>query len=130
MDRREKKSSREDYLEAILIRTNRYGACRVTDVADQMGYSKASVSVALKKLEEDGCIVRDAWRVVLTDKGQDIAQHIYDRHEFFAEWFKKIGVSEENAEGDACRIEHVLSEESYEKMRVYLEKMEENVSHV
>ena len=54
----------------------------------------------------------------------------YDRHEFFAEWFKKIGVSDENAEGDACRIEHVLSEECYEKMRVYLEKVEENVSHV
>ena len=116
MDRRERKSSREDYLEAILIRTNRYGACRVTDVADQMGYSKASVSVALKK--------RDEWRVVLTDKGRDIAQHIYDRHEFFTEWFKKIGVSEENAEEDACRIEHVLSEECYEKMRAYLEEAE------
>ena len=51
-------------------------------------------------------------------------------HEFFAEWFKKIGVSDENAEEDACRIEHVLSEECYEKMRVYLEKVEENVSHV
>ena len=98
-----KNESSENYLEAILIRTNRYGACRVTDVADQMGYSKASVSVALKKLEEDGCIIRDAWRVVLTDKGQDIAQHIYDRHEFFAEWFKKIGRSEERRVGKECR---------------------------
>ncbi|MCI7491252.1 MAG: MarR family transcriptional regulator [Lachnobacterium sp.] len=124
MDRREKKSSREDYLEAILIRTNRYGACRVTDVADQMGYSKASVSVALKKLEEDGCIIRDEWRVVLTDKGKDIAQSIYDRHEFFSEWLKRIGVSGETAEEDACRIEHVLSEESYEKMQEYLESVE------
>ena len=89
-----------------------------------MGYSKASVSVALKKLEEDGCIIRDEWRVVLTDKGKDIAQSIYDRHEFFSEWLKRIGVSRETAEEDACRIEHVLSEESYEKMREYLESVE------
>ncbi len=124
MDRKEKKSSREDYLEAILIRINRYGACRVTDVAEQMNYSKASVSVALKKLEEDGCILRDDWRILLTDKGRDIAQHVYDRHEFFTEWFKKIGVSEKNAEEDACRIEHVLSEECFEKMKAYLEDVE------
>lgn len=89
-----------------------------------MGYSKASVSVALKKLEEDGCIIRDEWRVVLTDKGKDIAQSIYDRHEFFSEWLKRIGVSGETAEEDACRIEHVLSEESYEKMQEYLESVE------
>ena len=89
-----------------------------------MGYSKASVSVALKKLEEDGCIIRDEWRVVLTDKGKDIAQSIYDRHEFFSEWLKRIGVSGETAEEDACRIEHVLSEASYEKMQEYLESVE------
>ena len=112
--------SKEDYLEAILIRINAAGACRVTDLAQQMGYSKASASVALKKLEEDKCIIRDDWRILLTDKGRAIAEHVYERHKFFVEWFEKLSISEANSEKDACLIEHVLSEETYEKLKEYI----------
>lgn len=122
MEKREIKSSKEDYLEAILIQTNHYGACRVTDVAQQMGYSKASVSVALKKLEEEGCIVKDDWRILLTEEGKKIAEKVYEKHNFFAHWFKKIGIQEETAQKEACMIEHVLSEESFEKIQKYVQE--------
>lgn len=125
MDKRKIKKSKEDYLEAILIRINKYGACRVTDIAEQMGYSKASTSVALKKLEEEGCIIKDDWRVLLTDQGYAIASRIYERHNFFLEWFQSIGISKDIAEADACMIEHVISDESFEKIKEYLNQVRE-----
>ena len=125
MDKRKIKKSKEDYLEAILIRINKYGACRVTDIAEQMGYSKASTSVALKKLEEEGCIIKDDWRVLLTDQGYAIASRIYERHNFFLEWFQCIGISKDIAESDACMIEHVISDESFEKIKEYLNQVRE-----
>ena len=117
------KTSQEDYLEAILIQIKEAGACRVTDVAAQIGFSKASTSVALKKLEDEGYVSRDDWRILLTDKGLEKANATYERHNFFAELFKKLGVDEETAEEDACRIEHVLSEETYGKLKEYAMKM-------
>ena len=124
MEKRKIKKSKEDYLEAILIIIKEYGACRVTDIAEQTGYSKASVSVALKKLEEDGCIERDDWRILLTESGKQIAARVYERHNFFVEWFGKIGISPETAEEDACLIEHVLSDESFNSIRSYVEQVE------
>lgn len=120
MKKRSIEKSKEDYLEAVLIIINKDGACRVTDIAHQMGFSKARTSVALKKLEEDGGIIRDDWRIVLTDKGMDIAKAVYERHKFFSNWFKKIGVSDKNAEEDACMIEHILSEETYVRIKEYI----------
>lgn len=114
------KKSQEDYLEAILIQTNRAGACRVTDIAKQIGFTKASTSVALKKLEEAGYIYRDDWRVLLTENGQKIAEATLERHDFFFEWFKMLGVKENIAEEDACRIEHVVSNETYESIRNFV----------
>lgn len=125
MEKREIKKSKEDYLEAILIIIRKYGACRVTDIAEQIGYSKASVSVALKKLEADGCIKREDWRILLTKKGDEIAKHIYERHNFFIEWFKKIGIDPKTAEEDSCLIEHVLSDESFNKIRDFLQGLDE-----
>lgn len=113
-------SSKEDYLEAILINLNKLGACRVTDIAHQMGFSKSSASVALNKLEAEGFIIRDDWRILLTDKGKAVAQKIYERHQFFAEWFMELGVEEKIAEADACMVEHILSDESYEKIREHV----------
>ena len=121
--RRKIKKSGEDYLEAILISINRDGACRVTDVAQQMGFTKASTSVALKKLEENGCVERDDWRVLLTDKGRAIAERIYEKHSFFQNWFMQIGVDEETAEEDACMIEHYLSDVTYEKMKAFINSL-------
>lgn len=114
------KKSKEDYLEAILIQTKKAGACRVTDIARQIGFTKASTSVALKKLEEAGYIYRDDWRVLLTEQGQRIAESTFERHNFFLEWFKTLGVKEEIAEEDACRIEHVVSTETYERLREFV----------
>lgn len=124
MEKRETKKSKEDYLEAILIVLRQYGACRVTDIAEQTGYSRASVSVALKKLENDGYVIRSDWRILLSDKGMETAAHVYEKHKFFVEWFEKIGIQRKTAEEDACQIEHVLSDESYNKIRAYLEQTE------
>lgn len=124
MEKLETKKSKEDYLEAILIVLRQYGACRVTDIAEQTGYSRASVSVALKKLENDGYVIRSDWRVLLSDKGMETAAHVYEKHKFFVEWFEKIGIQRKTAEEDACQIEHVLSDESYNKIRAYLEQTE------
>lgn len=121
MERKSIGRSQEDYLEAILIQIKQAGACRVTDVARQMGFTKASTSVALKKLEEAGYVYRDDWRVLLTEIGIALAEATYERHKFFYEWFKRLGVEDEAAEKDACQIEHVLSVTTYEKLREYVE---------
>ena len=120
MSKKTVRISKEDYLEAILININRAGACRSTDVANQAGVSKASTSVALKKLEEEGCIIRDDWRILLSDKGREIAEQVYEKHLFFREWFTSLGVDESIAEAEACMIEHILSDETYRKIRDYV----------
>lgn len=112
--------SKEDYLKAILIMQIEYGACRVIDVAKHMDVSKSSASIALKKLEQEGLVTKSDWRVLFTEKGKAIAEELYEKDHFFAEWFKKIGVSEKTAEADACLIEHVVSEETFRKIKDYL----------
>lgn len=114
------KKSQEDYLEAILIQIKKSGACRVTDIAKQIGFTKASTSVALRKLEEEGLVYRDDWRVLLTEQGRTMAEATYERHNFFFEWFMSLGVEKETAEEDACRVEHVLSGKTYEKLKEYV----------
>lgn len=108
--------STEDYLEAILIVTRKQGACRMTDIARYLGYSKPSVSVALRKLEEEGLIVKDDWRVLLSDKGQEIAEHTYEKHKFFKKMLLSVGVDDATAEQEACLVEHAISDDSFHKM--------------
>lgn len=115
------RQSQEDYLEAIFIQIKQLGACRVTDIARQLGVTKASTSVALRKLEEEGYVYRDDWRVLLTDEGLLTAKATYEKHEFFVGWFQKLGIDMAIAEEDACGIEHVLSDKTYEKIREYVE---------
>lgn len=106
--------SREDYLEAILIISKRQGYCRSIDVSIELGYSKPSVSIAMKKLKDHGYILIDEKNhITLTDIGEEIATRIYDRHLTLTKYLMSIGVSEETAKTDACKIEHDLSEESY-----------------
>lgn len=115
--------SAEDYLEAIHMETIRRGFVRSIDIANALGYSKPSVSVAMKQLEENGYIHRDADRFIhLTDKGREIALRIYERHETLRKCFIKMGVSEEIAERDACKIEHDLSEETFDVIRELAQK--------
>ena len=112
--------SKEDYLKAILIVLKEHGACRNVDVSNRLGVSKSSTCIAIKKLEQDGFVKRDDWRVLLTEKGRVLAEKLYEKDMFFSNWFKQIGVSEKIAEKDACMIEHVISDETYCKLKNYI----------
>jgi len=111
--------SLEDYLEAVSFLADS-GAVRVTDIASRLGVSKPSVLVALRSLEERGLLEHERYRgVVLTEIGTVEAAAIRDRHEFLTAFLRDVvGVSQEIAEKDACRMEHVLSEETMSRMRV------------
>lgn len=112
--------SKEDYLEAVLIQIHKNGACRITDVANQLGYSKPSVSVALRKLEEEGFIEKDDWRILLTEEGRRIAERMLDKHSFFKEWFTMIGIEENVAVEEACQLEHIISDDSFHKIKAFI----------
>ena len=115
--------SAEDYLECIHMETLRRGFVRSIDVANALGFSKPSVSVAMKNLEENGYIWRDEDRFIhLTDAGRSIAERIYERHETLAAMLMRLGVSKETAYKDACRIEHDLSDESFSCIREHAQK--------
>ena len=117
------RSSAEDYLETILLLTKKTGAVRSIDIVDEMGFSKPSVSVAMKKLREDQLIHMDAdGYITLTEKGEEAATRVYERHETLYDWLVSIGVSEKTAAGDACRMEHILSEETFEAIKKKFEK--------
>lgn len=108
------RASAEDYLETILLLTKKTGSVRSIDIVGEMGFSKPSVSVAMKKLRESDLIKMDAdGSITLTDKGRKAAEQVYERHATLYEWLMEIGVSEANAATDACRLEHILSEESF-----------------
>lgn len=112
--------SSEDYLEAILMIRQAKGSCRSVDVAAHLGFSKPSVSVAVGKLVESGCVERrDDGQLVLTEKGMFIASETLNKHRLLTDVFCAMGVSPETAEHDACLIEHSLSEETYEKLRAF-----------
>lgn len=115
--------SKENYLETILILQNRRGDVRSVDIAAEMDFSKPSVSVAMKNLRNEGCIVVDEnGRITLTKEGKEIAERVYERHLLFTEWLISMGISEETAAEDACRMEHCLSEESFAAIKNYIKK--------
>ena len=109
--------SAEDYLETILILRERKGSVRSIDVAGELGFSKASVSVAMKKLRESGYVLMDEDGLLsLTESGQRVASRIYARHRLLTEFFVWLGVDEKVAAADACRIEHDISAETFSKL--------------
>jgi Mn-dependent DtxR family transcriptional regulator len=113
--------SGEMYLETILVLKNKYGYVRSIDIAKEMNYSKPSVSRAVTLLKEDGYIENDPHgMILLTDKGMAVAEKIYDRHKTLTKYLVWLGVSEETAQSDACRIEHVISQESFDKIKEQL----------
>lgn len=113
--------SKENYLETILVLYNRNGEVRSVDIAAEMEFSKPSVSVAMKNLREDGCINMDKnGYITLTDKGRAIADRVYERHLLFTGWLTSLGVNEQVAAEDACRIEHCISAESFEAIKKYV----------
>ncbi len=116
------KESAENYLEAILSISKKKGTVRSIDVANELGFSKPSVSVAMKNFREDGYITVDAdGGLFLTDKGREIAERVYERHNIIAKILIHLGVSDETAYEDSCKIEHALSDESFEKIKEFFE---------
>jgi len=116
--------SAEDYLEAILMLQERKGNVHSIDIAEEKGYSKASVSIAMKKLRENGYISMDKTGVIkLLKPGRVVAERIYERHKVLTELFEKLGVSSEIAAKDACKVEHDLSEETFEALKTYSAKL-------
>ena len=110
--------SAENYLESILILKNEKGSVRAIDIVNYLGFSKPSVSIALKQLETNGFIIRDEDNhIFLTDSGKEIADSIYERHQLLSKLFVKIGVNEETAKDDACKVEHHISQETFECLK-------------
>lgn len=115
--------SAEDYLETILMLGERQGKVRSIDIVNELGYTKASVSIAMKKLRENGYIAVDGeGNLSLLEPGREIAEKIYARHLLLKHFFMQMGVDEQTAAEDACRAEHVLSEETLEKIRAHAQK--------
>ncbi len=112
--------SSENYLEAILSLREQHGMVRSIDIANQLHFSKPSVSVAMKKLRENGYIEMDKDGFIsLLPAGEEIARRIYERHTLLTQFFIRLGVSPEVAAADACKVEHDLSEETFQKIKAH-----------
>ena len=113
--------SEENYLETILILSQQLQVVRSIDIATELNYKKSSISVAMKHLrEKNHILVNDAGFITLTASGLDIAQKIYERHTVLTSWLEHLGVDSEIAVQDACRIEHVISSESFDAIKKHL----------
>ena len=116
-------ASAEDYLESILILQERHGQVRSIDIVNMLGYSKPSVSVAMKKLRESGYIsMATDGLITLNESGLEIARTVYGRHKAITQLFVLLGVDPEQAAEDACKVEHDLSNETYDRIREFVLK--------
>lgn len=110
--------SAENYLETIYVLSKELPVVRSVDIANELGFKKSSVSVAMKNLrEKEHITVTDAGFIYLTDSGRRIAEMIHERHELLTAWLTKLGVPEDIASEDACKLEHVLSKDSFEAIK-------------
>lgn len=117
--------SREDYLEAILVLTERQGFVRSVDVANHLGFSKPSVSVAVANLKAALLLTVDGnGGLILTDAGQALAAQVYERHRLLTHYLVELGVDEQTAAEDACRMEHVISQITFEKIKERAQQIE------
>ena len=117
--------SPEMYLETILILKNRFGYVRSIDIAHELGYSKPSVSRAVSLLKENDYITYDPnGMILLTEKGSEIAESIYERHKVLSKYLISLGVSEDTAQRDACRMEHVISPETFDIIKKALAEVQ------
>ena len=119
--------SAEDYLESILVLKERLGMVRSIDIVRELGYSKPSVSIAMKRLRENGYIEMSAdGYISLLPPGEEVARRIYTRHRLLKDFLISIGVSPETAESDACKVEHDLSDETFACIRSFAERQTSN----
>ncbi len=115
--------SSENYLETILMLSKKLPVVRSVDIAESMGFKKSSVSVAMKQLRENNYItVTKAGFIYLTDQGNEVAEMIYERHEFLRTWLISLGIDEQTATEDACRMEHDISQDSFRVIKEYIEQ--------
>ena len=113
--------SSENYLETILILSKSHPVVRSVDVAEELGFKKSSVSVAMKNLRErEHITVTKEGYIYLTESGREIAEMIYERHQLLSAWLVKLGVDEKIAAEDACKIEHVISTESFDAIKKHV----------
>ena len=118
------RKSAEDYLEAMLMMKELHGYIRSVDLAEHLGVTKPSVSYATKRLRENGYITMDrSGFITLTEKGMEIAERIYTRHKVLTQFFIDLGVDAETAREDACKVEHDLSEKTFDKIRKHAKKI-------
>ena len=116
------RKSSEDYLEAMLVMQERHGYIRSIDIAAELNVTKPSVSYATKRLRENGYITMDKEGLItLTDKGLEIAESMYERHRLLTQFFVRLGIREDVAREDACKIEHDLSEETFQAIKNHVE---------
>lgn len=116
--------SAEDYLESILVLSKQSGSVRSIDIVAETGYTKPSISRAVKSLKENNYITVDVHGYIeLTESGREIAEKIYERHTLLSQYLMDIGVSKETALADACKIEHVISDESFGKLKEFVNKL-------
>jgi len=116
-------ASAEDYLESILVLTQKKGKVRSVDIAQHMGFSKPTISIIMKQFKENGYInIAPDRTICLTEKGIEIAQRTYERHMLFARFLMDIGVDEETAYADACKIEHSISDASFQRFKEFYGK--------
>lgn len=117
------RKSAEDYLEAMLMMKEKHGYIRSIDIAEELGVKKPSVSFAVKRLRENGYLTMDKdSQITLTDEGMEIATRIYERHKLLTMALMVLGVDEENARKDACKIEHDLSDASFDAIRKHVNR--------
>ncbi|WP_346906134.1 metal-dependent transcriptional regulator [Faecalicatena orotica] len=113
--------SAENYLETILILSKSHPVVRSVDIAEELNFKKSSVSVAMKNLrEKEQITVSKEGYITLTDAGREIAEMIYERHELLTDWLVRLGVDERTAAEDACRLEHVISKESFDAIKKHI----------
>ena len=117
-------ASAEDYLEAILVLEQQFGKVRSIDVANHMNFSKPTISIIMKQFRDNGYVTFDQERNIhLTEKGMEIAQRIHERHNLLANVLMAIGVDEETAFEDACKIEHNISEKTFVRIKTFYENL-------
>ncbi len=116
------RKSSEDYLETMLVMQERHGYIRSIDIATELNVTKPSVSYATKRLRENGYIIMDKEGLItLTEKGLEIAENMYERHRLLTQFFVRLGIDEKIAREDACKIEHDLSDETFQAIKRHAE---------
>lgn len=113
--------SAENYLETILVLSHQLPVVRSVDIANELGFKKSSVSIAMKNLRgKNHIVVSDSGFITLTPSGRAIAEEIYDRHQFLSTWLTQLGVDPAIASQDACKMEHVISQESFDAIKKHI----------